>query len=266
MGVRAGIRRRSPVLKGEAVNRNRLFAGAAAALGVVLVLTVVVFRTPVAGKTPRRQPSELEGVSAAWLKKNGKPRQDTGKFYSTPVEETGMEVDTGAVSTYLGFQVKLPRSPLATATGSPKIYVNKESARMIAEKQTVPRPRTPQQSGYGHWESWNDEAVIIYPNRLVIAIGIFHPQDPILDFAANVTRDNESEKQYAAEGGMSLRDSPWSTTTVGPFRGWQVGQQSNPRNPAQIGWYDPSGWALYYVNAPEGVPLAELRQVVDSIY
>jgi len=101
-----------------------------------------------------------------WLKKQ-EFKSSKGLYAKVPPETWGEITDLDTASKLLGFNLKLPTSPKATAAGAFKVFVPKGEAAYAKNNSTSPKPDKPIKPGAS--------AHIYYPNGLVIQVSIRHP-------------------------------------------------------------------------------------------
>jgi len=205
-----------------------------------------------------------------WAKKQTfKPTKSTE--VQQPEELSSELINIDLARKYLGFELKLPSSPKATAAGEPEIKAPKGTAAYVRTNGTPPKPDNPVNSGA--------TVNIKYPNGLTILVKIRHPQDPTKNYQLHVEDTNKMKKYWSEKGYMD--GQLLQLTKVNGFTGFQeeagfnfvgfLGEDTPTPElkepaPAMVVWYDDKNWAEYDVRAPLGVSLKELREVVDSIY
>lgn len=240
-------------------------------IGIVIataVTSLILSRPSVNSKKPKFETKLI--ASGRWAKKQAIFKPSGGKFIQAP--RSFKEVaDIATASKLLGFEIKLPKNPKATAAGEPKIYLPKGTAQDLAKEGTPPKPDNPIHGG--------GFVRIEYPNGLLILIKIRHPQDPTKNYQLHVEDTNKMKKYWTERGYMDGKYL--QLTTVNGFEGMQEDAGFNfvgflghdtptpelrEPTPAMVVWYDNKNWAEYFVTAPIGVSLKELREVVDSIY
>jgi hypothetical protein len=178
----------------------------------------------------------------------------------------------------LGFELQLPTSTKATAAGPVEIFGGEDIDDFVRQKGVAPKPDAPNKSGAA--------VEVRYPNGLKMLVNIRHPQDPTLNYKRPgqlqtgellVGSETIDHAGLAKKGYVSPDD--WERTVINGHQGMQIekswvfdgstAETPTPdrrvEQPATIVWYDDETWAQYSVSAPIGVPLSELREVVESI-
>jgi hypothetical protein len=253
--------------------RGRFVRAVAACLAAALVLLLglhvysPLMTNP--GEKPKTAGRELkQRTASAWFRKENKADKVLYDFPYIGIEGR-RETDLRTAGKWLGFEIKLPRSPLAIGAGPPKLYLEEEVFKYMETTATAPKPDVPHRSGA--------EVMIRYPNGFEITIGVRHPDDPTRDYRGHTEADNR-EKDELKTAGVAR----WELTTVNGMEGRQIDQGRNisvtertdgppevellGSHKAVIIWYDSQTWAEFSVWGPYGVGLKELRRVVDSIY
>lgn len=219
----------------------------------------------------RKQAGAGKKTGSVWESRQ-KTKSIPGFYLQPKLEDIATETDLSAVSKMFGFDVKLPKSPLAAAAGSPKVYVEHNFDSFLEAATASPRPAEPNAQGVA--------AIIEYPNGLQIYLQIRHPQDPtVKNYSERVIRNNNNFQQLAARGAAG--GSMSRLTKIGGFEakesdaGWiafadpaieKPTPERRLQQPAVIVWYDPENWVEYGIKAPINAPMPEFRAIANSIY
>lgn len=240
-------------------------------LSFVLLLAAISSYNRQNSQSNKGEKEQLKLAFGDWSKKQSfKPSK--GLYTKVPPETWGELTDLNIASKLLGFNIKLPNNPRATAAGAFKIYLPQGEVAYAKNKGISPKPDQSTKPGAS--------AHIYYPNGLIIEIKIRHPQDPTKNYERFIASRNSEYAYWSKKG---FKDGKlWQATSINGFEGMQIEagfnymgplmehETPNPAlrepRPAVIIWYDNENWAEYRAYAPIGVSLKELREVVDSIY
>ena len=173
-------------------------------------------------------------ISKAWSQKSlPNTEKPVGSDYSDEDKER-MRTDLKIASRELGFNIKLPKSELASAAGLVDIMFNGP-----------------------------DLVIVDYPNGLRIISRPRPPDDESVDFEARLKSNNRENRD----------GSVWKLTTIAGHKGKQIragfnyyiADRGTPRGPIIV-WYDDDRKARISAIGPARAKLKELREVVASMY
>lgn len=194
-----------------------------------------------------------------------------------PVGALNTKTTLAKARTLLGFDLKLPTRAEAAAAGGPDI-LGGEGVDELVPQGAAPRPNAPNTTGAA--------IEVRYPNGLKILVEIRHPKDATLRYrqggelqTGQLAVGSETIDHAALAGQGYVSPGDWERTVINGRQGMQIEkgwvfngstaetptEDRREEQPAAIVWYDDENWAQYSANGPIGVPLSELRAVVESM-